>query len=229
MTSLSRETDRIRDVYDQLAPDWDRREGRGERLLMGDRMRQTLASYLRGDVLELGTGTGATFAHISWGDDGVTSFTATDLSAGMLDEARRHDAIDGKPVTFRQVEASDLPFPDARFDTVTTSLTLCTVPDPEQTLREMSRVARPDGRIVMLEHVRAPNRILAGAQRLLTPMQERRMGCHLDRPTDRLVQDIGFTIEHRETRLFSIIQMLVLRPLSPERDDARAQASFRRP
>lgn len=217
MTSLSPETDRIRTVYDRLASDWDQRQGRGERLLMGEDMRRTLAGYLRGDVLELGSGTGATFRHLDWDAGPVTSFTATDLSAGMLDEARRHEAIAGKPVTFRQVEATDLPFPDESFDTVTTSLMLCTVPDPERTLREMSRVTRQDGRVVILEHVRAPNRMLAAAQRLLTPLQERQMGCHLDRATDRLVQDLGFDIEHRETRFFSIFQLLVLRPLPHRR------------
>lgn len=201
---------RIRAIYDDIAPTWDRKAA-GERLLIGSRLRRELAAALRGDVLELGTGTGATLDAVDW--DRVTSFTATDLSAGMLDRARARAAAAGRPVVFRQLEATSLPYPDRSFDTVTTSLTLCTVPDPERTLREMSRVCRPDGQIALLEHVRAPNPLLAWLQRALTPAQVRRLGCHLDRPTDRLVREMGFPVERDERRLFSIFRLIVMRPL----------------
>jgi ubiquinone/menaquinone biosynthesis C-methylase UbiE len=204
-------TDRIREVYDELAPTWNEREARGERLLMGDRLRRELAMSLEGDVLELGSGTGATFDHVDW--DRITSFTATDLSPRMLAEARARPGLAGHPVSFQQVEATTLPFPDQGFDTVTTSLMLCTVPDPEHTLREMSRVCRPHGKIVLLEHVTAPNPVLAGLQRLLSPLQERRMGCHLARETDRLVLEMGFPIERHERAFLSIFRLLILRPL----------------
>ncbi len=211
MSPASSDIDRIRAIYDQLAPAWNQREGFVERVLMGDAMRRELARHLRGDVLELGSGTGVTFPFLDW--NGVTSLTATDLSGGMLEEARRHEAIANRPVTFREVDASELPFGDATFDTVSASLMLCTVPDPEGTLREMSRVAQPDGRIVILEHVRAPNRLLAGTQRLLSPAQQRRMGCHLDRATDNLVREMGFTIVDHRTRFFGVFHLLVLEPL----------------
>jgi ubiquinone/menaquinone biosynthesis C-methylase UbiE len=132
----------------------------------------------------------------------------------MLDKARARSSVAaGRPIEFRQLDATALPFPDASFDTVTTSLMLCTVPDPERTLREMSRVCRPDGRIALLEHVRAPNPVLAWLQAKLTPAQIRRMGCHLDRPTDQLVREMGFPIERDDRRLFSIFRLIVMRPL----------------
>lgn len=202
---------RVRSIYDDLARDWDRREALGERLLMGSTFRRALARQLRGDVLELGSGTGATLDLVDW--DRITSYTATDLSDGMLAKARSRPSVAGQPVAFRQLEASSLPFPDASFDTVTISLTLCTVPDPERTLREMSRVCRPDGRLVLLEHVRAPNRAIAWLQRKLTPAQVRRMGCHFDRPTDTLVREMGFPVERDDRRLFSIFHLMVLRPM----------------
>ncbi|HEV2127172.1 MAG TPA: methyltransferase domain-containing protein [Thermomicrobiales bacterium] len=208
-------TEHVRELYDGLAPTWNAREARGERLLMGDRFRQELGAMLRGDVLELGSGTGMIFRFVDW--DRITSFTATDLSPGMLAEARQRPEVEGRPVTFEQVEATDLPYPDASFDTVTTSLTLCTVPDPERTLREMSRVCRPDGRIVLLEHVDPPNPLLSGVLHLLSPLQERRMGCHLDRPTDRLVERMGFPIERHEGTFLSIFRLLVLCPLPQHR------------
>lgn len=213
MSSPPLSTSQIRAIYDQYAPDWDRLQGPVERLLMGDAMRASLGQHLRGDVLELGSGTGATFPFLDWSEQGVTSLTATDLSSGMLEQARRHEAIAGKTVSFHELDATHLPFADDSFDTVTTSLMLCTVPEPTTTLREMSRLTRPDGRIVILEHVRARNRLIAGVQRFLSPWQQRRMGCHLDRATDALVNELGFPIELRRSRFLSIFQLIVMRPL----------------
>ena len=217
MPPPSSDVTRVRSIFDDLARDWDRREALGERLLMGPDLRRNLARQLQGDVLELGAGTGATLDLVDW--DQVTSYTATDLSEGMLAKARARPSVAGRPVEFRQLEATSLPFPDASFDTVTISLTLCTVPDPERTLREMSRVCRRDGKIVLLEHVRAPNPVLAWLQRKLTPAQVRRMGCHFDRPTDQLVREMGFPVERDDDRLFSIFHLIVMRPLpSPSAD-----------
>lgn len=208
------ETDRIRSIYDELAPSWEQREASAERFLIGKAMRKELARYLRGDVLELGCGTGTTFPFLDW--NAVRSLTATDLSDGMLAQARRQKAIAGRPVAFEQVDAGHLPFSEGRFDTVTTSLMLCTVPEPESTLREMSRVVRPDGQIVILEHVCAPNRFIAWTQRRLSPWQQRRMGCHLDRATDCLVREMGFTVRHHRSRFFGIFHLFVLEPLATQ-------------
>lgn len=215
MPPVSSDIDRVRDIYDRLSTDWDAREARGERLLMGPNLRRSLARELRGDVLDIGAGTGANLPLVDW--DRITSYTVTDLSPRMLDHARQRPEVRDRPVRFEVVEATALPYPDAAFDTVTTSLVLCTVPDPKRTLREMSRVCRPDGRIVLLEHVLAPNPVLAWLLRRMAPAQVRRMGCHLDRRTDALVAEMGFPLVREERRLFSIFRLLVLRPLPDAR------------
>jgi ubiquinone/menaquinone biosynthesis C-methylase UbiE len=202
---------RVRAIYDDIAPTWDQRQGLVERRLMGQPMREALASALRGNVLEIGTGTGPTLKLIAR-NPAITSFTGVDLSNGMLDEARKVVPEVNYPVTLRQMDAGHLDFPDASFDTVTTSLMLCTVPDPTLALREMARVCRPNGRVVLLEHVQAPNPILAGVQKLLTPLQKRMLGCHLDRPTDRLVRELGFRVQHDESRFFGVFHLIVARP-----------------
>jgi ubiquinone/menaquinone biosynthesis C-methylase UbiE len=216
-------TDRVRAIYDEIAPQWDARQGLVERTLMGEGMRRALAMELRGSVLEIGTGTGATLP-FAIENPAITSFTGSDLSSGMLSQARAKWAAlasarpDGQmpfPATFTELDATALPFPDAAFDSVTASLMLCTVPDPAQTLREMGRVCTPNGRIILLEHVRAPNPLLAGLQKVLSPLQERMLGCHLDRPTDRLVRDLGYRIEREETRFFHVFHLIVARPHPP--------------
>jgi len=213
-TAESVERDRVAAIYDEIAPTWDARQGLVERVLMGDAMRHALADALRGDVLEIGTGTGTTFRHLEHMKNGgtITSVTGTDLSRGMLREARAPAAALDVPVSLLRMDAGALAFADGTFDTVTTSLMLCTVPDPARALREMARVCRMDGRIVLLEHVRARNRLIALSQRVLTPMQKRMLGCHLDRRTDRLVRDLGFRVEREETRFFGIFHLIVARP-----------------
>ena len=205
------ERNRVVAIYDEIAPTWDARQGIVERVLMGEAMRVALADALRGDVLEIGTGTGATFRHLG-NARRVTSFTGTDLSRGMLREAKVPAAALDLPVSLVRMDAGALAFSDGTFDTVTTSLMLCTVPDPARALREMARVCCPDGRIVLLEHVRAPNPLIALSQRALTPLQERMLGCHLDRRTDRLVRELGFRVEQERTRFFGIFHLIVALP-----------------
>lgn len=204
---------RISRIYDEQAPTWDEREGRSENLVLGNAYRDRLARLLEGDVLEIGAGTGETLRRIQAMNVPVRSYTGVDLSMGMLAEASRHVDVCAFPVTLRQMNAEMLTaFADNAFDTVTASLVLCTVPDPAAALREMARVCKPDGRIVLIEHVLASNPIVGGVQKVVAPLQERHMGCHIDRPTHRLVRDLGFRVEQDDSRLFGIVHLIVARP-----------------
>lgn len=205
------ETSRVQGIYDDLAPKWDARVGRSEQLLIGKRMRTAVGDHLKGDVLEIGVGTGATLRQLAT-NDRITSFTGIDLSLGMLDQAREVATGLPFPVDLRQMDATQLDFPDNAFDTVTVSLTLCTVPDPTGTLQEMARVCRPDGRLVLLEHVLSPNPLVGWLQRRVSPAQERMLGCHLDRTTDQLVRNLGFVVERDQSRLFGIFHLIVAHP-----------------
>lgn len=205
--------ERIERIYDQHAPRWDEIEGRGENRVLGD-FRDRLVALLTGDVLEIGAGTGETFRMLkALPSPAVTSYTGIDLSAGMLAEARKHVAGSPFPVTLRQMNAEDLSaFADASFDTVTASLVLCTVPDAAAALREMARVVKPEGRIVLIEHVLAPNPVIAAGMKVLAPLQRRHMACHIDRRTDDLVREMGFRVEREERRFLGIVRLIVMRP-----------------
>lgn len=206
--NLTTETERIRRIYDERAPAYDRAQGLVERLALGS-LRRQFGALMSGETLEIGVGTGLNLPFYA---PAVTRAVGVDLSEEMLARARERAAGLPFPATFVQGDATALPFPDAAFDTVAISLALCTIPDPAQALREAARVCRPEGRVVLLEHVIAPARPLALAQRLLSPLNERAIGCHLDRDTLNLARSLGFSVESVGSRLFDIFQLAVLRP-----------------
>jgi ubiquinone/menaquinone biosynthesis C-methylase UbiE len=201
-------TNEIREAYDRRAATYDASVGRSEKRLTGS-FRARFGGLLQGATLEVAIGSGLNLPYYS---NQVTYAVGTDLSRGMLDIAavRAHDLE--RRIDLVVMDAQHLAFPDGSFDTVAISLALCTVPDPAAALREMSRVCKPDGRIVMLEHVRSSNWPVAMLLRLVSPLQEWRLGCHLARETVDLARECGLTIEQEDRRLFGIFRLVVARP-----------------
>ena len=148
-------------------------------------LRADLSRGLTGDVLEVGAGTGRQLPHHPPG----ARVTATDPDPAALGLAARRS-----PATRVVVAAAEaLPFEDGAFDWVVCALVLCTVRDPVAALAEMRRVLRPEGRLRALEHVRSPNRAVARAEELVTPLWGAVAGgCHLDRATREAVAAAGF-------------------------------------
>ena len=199
---------RLRAVYDRRAASYDRSVGLAERIALGG-LRRAFGAELRGETLEVAVGSGLSLPHYA---PAVGRAVGVDLSGGMLGQARLRAAALGRPVAIAQADAQRLPFPDASFDTVAVSLALCTIPEPAVALREVARVCRPEGRVVLLEHVRSPVVPISALQRLLSPLQERFIGCHLDRETVDVVRRLGFTVESERRRLFAVFRLIVARP-----------------
>ncbi len=199
---------RIREVYDKRAKAYDKTVGLGEKVLLGG-LRGAFAGELQGDTLEVAIGSGLNLPSYP---PAVRHAVGVDVSMGMLQEARARGRPGAPGPLLAQMDAQQLAFPDARFDTVAISLALCTVPDPAAALREMARVCCPRGRVVLLEHVRSPYAPVALAQRLLSPLQERFIGCHLDRETIALVERLGFSIVSERRHLFGVFRLVVARP-----------------
>jgi ubiquinone/menaquinone biosynthesis C-methylase UbiE len=167
--------------------------------------RRKLVRGLAGRVLEVGTGTGLALPGYP---DTVTSVTAIDVDAEALERARRRRP--GAELLHASVQ--ELPFPDASFDAVVSSLVFCSVEAPGQALFEIRRVLRPGGELRMLEHVRAPARGVAAAQDLLTPAWAVLTGgCRLNRETFFLVQQAGFDVVRRVQRLGGVSELIIAR------------------
>ncbi|EYB66300.1 MULTISPECIES: class I SAM-dependent methyltransferase [Deinococcus] len=193
--------ERVQHLYDRVAARYD--AAMRTRLL--NELRSRLLASARGDVLELGVGTGATFAHYP---DTVQCLTALDLSGGMFHQAHLKALTLPFPVHFVQHDAQTLPFEDTRFDTVVSSLALCGIPDPSRLFAEVRRVLRPGGRLLALEHVRPPNPWLGRMADLIDPVFDPVVGCHPNRPTPELLRAASFAVEVRERHLGGVLVTL---------------------
>ncbi len=128
--------------------------------------------------------------------------------------ARRLEERASGDIQVLRAGAGELPFPDASFDTVISTLVLCTVPDTSRALAEIHRVLAPGGRLLFLEHVRNDDPARARWQDRITPVWRHvACGCHANRDTPRLIAEAGFTVSDFEHGHFpkgpSIVQPLV--------------------
>lgn len=159
--------------------------------------RRELLSALEGRVLEIGAGTGANVPH--WPAT-LERLVLTDPDEHMMKRLRRRLDEDS-PVLRASPEvlvanADALPFGDASFDAIVSTLVLCSVPDQATTLAELRRVLRPGGTLVFLEHVASDDEGRLRWQRRLEPLWSRIAGnCHLTRRTAEAISSAGFTIE----------------------------------
>lgn len=176
---------------------YDRMMATAERTFMAAE-RQVVVGGARGRVLEIGCGTGASFAYY---EAGATERWATEPDPFMLARATRRASELGSAIDVRRAPAESLPFADGFFDTVVSTLVLCTVADPSRALAEVKRVLRPGGELRFYEHVRAANPLGALGQDIVTPLWRYiAAGCHPNRDIVRAVRDAGFTIETLEAK-----------------------------
>jgi ubiquinone/menaquinone biosynthesis C-methylase UbiE len=195
------ETERVRRIWERVAPVYDRRIGFFERRLFAGG-REWVCSRAAGRTLEIAVGTGRNLAHYP----GDVDLTGIELSPAMLDRARERAARLRRDADLRPGDAQRLPFPDGSFDTVTCTISLCSIPDDAAAVAEVRRVLRPGGRFVFMEHVRSPSLPVRAVQRLIDPLTVRFEGDHVARePLDHLRAQ-GFEIEELERLRWGIVE-----------------------
>jgi ubiquinone/menaquinone biosynthesis C-methylase UbiE len=161
----------------------------GERSGMGALRREVLAGA-HGEVLEIGAGTGL---NLDAYPGAVRSLTLADPEPSMVRRLEKQVATAPAPATVVSAPAEELPFPDDSFDTVVSTLVLCTVDDVHRALAEVRRVLRPGGHVALIEHVRADRPGLARWQdRLHAPWLRFGYGCHCNRDTRGALEQAGF-------------------------------------
>lgn len=198
----------MRAVYDRQARYYDKIIAVAEWLLFSGG-REWACGLAHGKVLEVAIGTGR---NLSLYPPDV-ELTGLDLSPAMLARGRARASRLGRSVHLELGDAEQLPFSDASFDTVVATLTLCSIPDDVAAVREMARVLRPGGRLVLLDHVASPSPGVRAVQRLLDPLFVRLAADHLLRRPESAVRDAGLIIDKlTRSRGGIVAQLTALKP-----------------
>ncbi|MEP2235007.1 MAG: class I SAM-dependent methyltransferase [Alteripontixanthobacter sp.] len=158
------------------------------------KLRSQVVPLARGDVFEIGCGGGINQQF--YDASAVTSYAGIDPGGKLLEYARAEAERKGWPADIRDGVGEDIPFDDASFDTVVCTYTMCSVADQAQVVREMRRILRPGGKLLFLEHGRAPDADVAKWQDRIEPIWKPiGGGCHLTRPITEAVRGGGFDTE----------------------------------
>lgn len=199
---MARTEDVIR-RWDRLAAQYERRGALVEQRFLAS-SRPWLASRAQGRTLEAAVGTGLNLPHYPAG----LELTATDLSEGMLVQARARSARLGRTVDLVLADITDLPFEDGHFDSVVCTFALCEVADERAAVRELVRVLRPGGSLLLADHVVATAWWLRAVQVVVEAVSAPLLSEHLRRRPLLAVEAEGLTVVASERTHRGLIERL---------------------
>lgn len=159
--------------------------------------RERVIPLARGVVLEIGMGPGLNLPF--YNPLLVTKVIGVDPNDAFLHLGEARQRSSQVPVEVVRSPAEALPLKDGSIDTAVITYTLCSVDDPEQALREIRRVLKPEGKVLFLEHGLSPEEDVARWQHRLNPIwRSLAVGCNLTRPVAELLTGAGFSIHDME-------------------------------
>jgi len=205
-------------AYDGYAASYDSLDdGPAAKALGLPQLRAEAVRRCQGRVLEVGCGTGLNLPFFD--TRRVSLLTAVDLSPGMLGEWQASAArlrAEGRlpPVEFARMDATRLPLPSNTFDCVLDTFSLCVFDDPSAALREMVRVCKPGGKIILLEHQRSSTPGLGAYMDFTAPAAARMggKGCVYNQDVDALLKEAGATLVSKQESLLGVVALFEAKP-----------------
>lgn len=156
-------TDRLIRYWDKEAPHFDRAISWTEPRFLAPSRRWIAERVTGTDVLEIAIGTGLNLPYYP----ADVRLTGVEWSPGMIEQTRLRAGHLGRDIELVRADAAALPFPDASFDTVVCTFSLCSIPAEHAALNEAMRVLRPGGRLLLADHIGSTNPLLRVLQYLL--------------------------------------------------------------
>ncbi|MFO7873739.1 MAG: class I SAM-dependent methyltransferase [Bacteroidales bacterium] len=181
--------------YDRIARYYEILEAPME--LIFSQWRRTFLSKTSGRTLEVGVGTGRSIPFYPEDVD----LTGIDISSKMVEISKKKLRKHPRPNTrIIQMNAEEMAFADNTFDTVVTACVFCSVPNPVQGLKEIKRVCRHGGKVLMLEHVRSQNKVMGKFMDIMNPIPLYIIGDNINRGTYQNLLKAGFKPEQIEVK-----------------------------
>ena len=206
--SVQENSSTVSKPYKTLAADYDAMIGWDEYFMGMNSKRRHLIEKCTGNVLETSAGTGR---NLEFYPKNLESLLITDQIPEMLEIAYRKPAS-FKETKFALMDAHSLNMPDASVDTVVDTFGLCSFYDPIKALKEMKRIIKPEGRVLLLQHGRSHYDWLNTALDRTAAAHALKWGCWWNRDILNLVQKAGFRIVDERRYHFGTTYMLVLAP-----------------
>ncbi len=206
MATEADQRDRWRRYWDKHSASYDRQMRFFDRVLFGD-SRAWVCSQAAGDTLEVGIGTALNLPLYP----PQIRLTGVDISPAMLKIAENRARQLHRAADLREADACALPFPDASFDTVVCTFSLCAIPGYQRAVAEMHRVLRPGGLLLLADHIAGSAWPVRAIQRLLETVTVPTGGEYFLRRPLRQVQAEGLEIERRERFKLGIVERIAAR------------------
>jgi len=197
----------IQKRYDRIAPYFDGLEAVMEGLFMKSWRKKLWVKVDGHHILEVGVGTGKNFTFYPQG----ARVTAIDFSQQMLNQAKLNQSRKQVAVDLHLMDVQSLYYADNSFDTVIGSFVFCSVPVPSKGLKELYRVCKPGGQVLLLEHVLSSKPIVAKLMNVLNPVVLKLLGANINRNTVKNVKSCGFSSVRVDECSSDIIKLIEAR------------------
>lgn len=202
--SGDKKTEKIKHRYNRISNLYDLVEKPMENMFSKHRKELLRSAY--GNVLEVGSGTGKNFQYYP---DNV-EVTPIDFSPKMVKIASSKAAELKNVKSVLEMDVECLFFEDNTFDTVVTSCVFCSVPHPVQGLKEIRRVCKNGGKVLMLEHVKSNKPVLAPLMDILNPIPLHIYGANINRDTVKNLHKSGFKNISVKDLWFDILKLIII-------------------